>query len=122
MHNASSSKSYAFAGYLVMLLGFLFLGLLVVSLAGGIGSTPSWPFGVAVAVLFALSIAAFRLQIALSKQHSDDMIISSDPMTPPLRRADVEQYERTYRRARVAAVEAPATAPADEGTRLYRAA
>ncbi|MCR8897239.1 hypothetical protein NWF34_09785 [Gordonia sp. GONU] len=121
MHNASSSKSYAFAGYLVMLLGFLFLGLFVVSLAGGIG-TPSWPFGVAVAVLFALSIAAFRLQIALSKQHSDDMIIWSDPMTPPLRRADVEQYERTYRRARLAAVEAPATAPADEGTRLYWAA
>lgn len=99
MHNASSSKSYSFAGYLVMLLGFLFLGLFVMSLAGGI-ATPSWPFGLAMAALFALAIAAFRLQITLSKQHQDDVIVSSDPMTPPLRRADVEQYERTYRRAR----------------------
>ncbi|MHC3004265.1 hypothetical protein [Gordonia sp. GN26] len=119
MRSAPRPRSFAFAAYLVMLLGFLFLGLFVMSLAGGVDA-PSWMFGLTMAVLFAGALTAFRMQIRLSEATRDsDVYVSSDPLTPPLRRTDVEQYERTYRRVPAATAETPHT---NEGTRLYKAA
>ncbi|KAF0969031.1 hypothetical protein [Gordonia sp. YY1] len=119
MRNALRSISFSFLGYLGLLLAFALMGLFVVTLAGGVAG-PAWPFGTAMAVLFALSFTSFRFQILLSDQSrdDDDLIVSSDPMTPPLRRADVERYERTYRTP----TEATEIVPSPKPTRLVDAA
>ncbi|WP_439029596.1 hypothetical protein [Gordonia terrae] len=98
MRDTPRSTSLAFIGYLILLLGFLFLGLFVVALAGGVGA-PAWPFGVAMAVFVTTSVACFRRQSALSRRSrtSGGDIVSADPLTPLLRRTDIERYERIYR-------------------------
>ncbi|WP_035718168.1 MULTISPECIES: hypothetical protein [Gordonia] len=98
MRATPRSTSFAFTGYLILLLAFLFLGLFVVALADGVAA-PAWPFGVGMAVLLTTSVACFRHQSVLSRRSrfSGGDILSADPMTPLLRRADIERYERTYR-------------------------
>ena len=98
MRDTPRSTSVAFTGYLILLLGFLFLGLFVMALAGGIAA-PAWPFGAAMAVFLITSVACFRHQSELSRRSriSGGDIVSADPLTPLLRRTDIERYERTYR-------------------------
>ena len=70
-------------------------------------------------MLLALSVAAFRRQLALAAESrlGGNVRVYSDPMPPPLHRAQVEQYERTYRRKEHAVMP-----ESTEGTRLYKAA
>lgn len=118
MRTTNHPKSHGFIGYLILLLGFVSMGVFLLTLAGQFGG-PAWPSGIVMVVLFALSVAAFRLQLAQAaeSQRGGDVRVYTDPMTPPLHRAQVEQYERTYRGKGHAVTPEPA-----EGTRLYKAA
>ncbi len=118
MRTNTQPKSHGFIGYLILLLGFVSMGVFLLTLAGQFGGS-AWPSGIAMVVLFVLAVAAFRLQLAQAaeSQLGGDIRVYSDPMTPPLYRAQVEQYERTYRRKGHAVTPQPT-----EGTRLYKAA
>jgi hypothetical protein len=83
---------------MLLLLAFVTLGTSAYSLA--VSSPSAWIFAAATVVLFAASVAGFRMgarQRALSN-HSGIDIDDANIWARPLRREQIDHYLRSYRR------------------------
>ncbi|HEY9263896.1 MAG TPA: hypothetical protein VIQ11_04740 [Mycobacterium sp.] len=97
MHKVFSRVPLPAVGYVLMLIGFVFLGLFVAAL--GFGFAGAAVFGVAMVVSYALAASGFALrrrQIAAADP-ADDVVFGLDPIRGNTDRSAAERYVLRYR-------------------------
>ena len=88
---------FPFVGYVLILLGFLGLGLFVAALA--YGRPEASYLGIAAAAAYGAGTACFRYRghQMRNARPSDATVLHFDPMVPDTEQREVARYLRTYR-------------------------
>lgn len=88
---------FPFVGYVLILIGFVGLGLFVAAQAHGLPAAPY--LGVAMVVAYGAGTACFRYRAHQMRNASpsDPVLLHFDPMIPNTEKRDLERYQRIYR-------------------------
>lgn len=100
MRRMLSSAPLPALGYVLTLIGFVFLGLFITTL--GFGGSHAPTFGIAMFVSYAAAVLCFALrrhQIAVEGPDSD-MILGLDPIRGNTARSAAQRYVLNYRGVR----------------------